>query len=103
MAVSMPVLRRIYAGGKKYEDVVLLNINHDMKNTYCFSAELRNIFGKVIQVGVSYTSSTAEERKVFEGGIYYYAVRNRDGPFPCSGAKFPCGSGHAALSIPSIC
>lgn len=89
MAVSMPVLRRIYAGGKKYEDVVLLNINHDMKNTYCFSAELRNIFGKVIQVGISYTSSTAEERKVFEGGIYYYAVRNRDGTFSLQRSEVP--------------
>lgn len=89
MNSSMPVLKRICSSGKKYDDVVALNINHDMKNTYCFSAELQNKFGKVIQVGISYTASTESERKAFEGGIYYYAVPNRDRTFSLQRSEVP--------------
>ena len=89
MSVSMPVLKRICSEGKKYDDVVLLNINHDMRNTYCFSAELQHKFGKVIQIGASYTSSSESDRKAFEGGIYYYAVRNRDKTFSLQRSEVP--------------
>ena len=34
MAVSMPILKQICSDGKKFDDVVLLNINHDVGNTY---------------------------------------------------------------------
>ena len=89
MAVSMPILKQICSDGKKFDDVVLLNINHDMGNTYCFSAELQHKFGKVIQIGASYVSSTEQERQPFAGGIYYYALRNKDKTFSLQRSEVP--------------
>ncbi|MBR6165860.1 MAG: hypothetical protein IKQ45_08055 [Clostridia bacterium] len=89
MSDSMPILRRACSGGKKYENVVLLNINHDLKNSYCFSAALAGLFGKVIQVGASYASSTREDRKPFAGGVYYYAVHNRNKTFSLQRSEVP--------------
>lgn len=81
MQSSMPVLKRVCSNGSRYDNIVLLNINHDMRNTYCFSAELTHKFGKVIQIGISYTASSADDRKAFGEGIYYYAIPNRDKTF----------------------
>ena len=89
MAVSMPVLHRICSEGKRYDHIVVLNINHDMKNTYCFSAELQRKFGKVVQIGTSYVSSHESDRKAFEVGIYYYAVLNRDKTFSLQRSEVP--------------
>ncbi len=89
MAVTMPILKRICCEGKKYDDIVLLNINHDTGNSYAFSAELRNKFGKVIQIGASYSSSSESERKLFPDGIYYYAIRNRERTFSLQRSEVP--------------
>ena len=89
MPVTMPILKKICREGRKYDDIVLLNINHDTGNTYTFSSELQHKFGKVIQVGASYSSSTEFERKLFEGGIYYYAIRNREKTFSLQRSEVP--------------
>ena len=86
---SMPVLRRICSYGEKYDNIVLLNINHDMRNTYRFSAELQHKFGKVIQIGISYTASSADDRKAFGEGIYYYAIPNKDKTFSLQRSEVP--------------
>ncbi len=97
MTASMPILNRICSDGKRFENVVLLNINHDMRNTYCFSAELKKKFGKVVQIGVSYASSSEEDRSVFSDGIYYYALRNKSRTYSLQRNEAPL-----RVRVPSI-
>lgn len=78
---TMPLLRELCVEKKKKEDIIVLNINHDMRNAYVFSANLAKLFGKVVQIGASYSDSTAADREPFRDGIYYYAKSNRNGAF----------------------
>lgn len=86
---TMPLLRSICIEGVKYDDIVVLNINHDVRNTYCFSAELAKKFGKVIQIGASYSPSSPEERAPFSNGVYYYSIPNRKGGFSLERCEKP--------------
>ncbi len=69
MTETMPILHRVCVGQEKFDDIVVLNINHDVKNCYCFSSELKNMFGKVVHIGIPYASSTASAREPFKDGI----------------------------------
>lgn len=60
---NMPLLQEYTRNIKKYEDIVLLHINHDVDNSYRFNTFLENVFDSVFFIPVIYDG--ASEYKMY--------------------------------------